>query len=47
MVAKEIPIVQEITSVLLEWGKLWKNLYIVSFYDFIANIGFLHNVVLI
>ena len=28
--SKELPIVNEITSVLREWGTLWKNLYAVS-----------------
>ena len=27
---KEAPLVLEITSVLREWGAIWKNLYIVS-----------------
>ena len=30
VIPKEPPIVQEITSVLREWGSIWKNLYIVS-----------------
>lgn len=29
VVAKELPIVQEITSVLREWGIIWKDLYMV------------------
>lgn len=30
VIAREPPIVQEITAVLREWGAIWKQLYIVS-----------------
>lgn len=29
-IVKQPPVVQEITSVLREWGSLWKDLYVVS-----------------
>lgn len=43
VIPREPPIVQEITSVIREWGAIWKQLYVVSIFN-IHNINTLLNI---
>ena len=36
---KELPIVEEVTSVLREWGIIWKELYVVRIYICVSFLG--------
>lgn len=37
VIPAEIPLVQEVTSTLWEWGNIWKQLYVVSYSSFLAG----------